>query len=125
MLRIHGYLYSYMVFINITLLCSAGLKSHISNAMVVDSEGFTEGADSVSATNGDAEAEMSSDEEEEEQEKRRRQDRRPLGRRALLLPGQSQHPFLAQNRPATFLFVIGHSLAALLFDALFVFPQSR
>ena len=33
--------------------------------MVVDSEGFTEGADSVSATSGDAEAEMSSDEEEE------------------------------------------------------------
>ena len=35
--------------------------------MVVDSEGFTEGADSVSATSGDAEAAMSSEEEEEEQ----------------------------------------------------------
>ena len=59
---------SCMVSINITLLCSVGLKSHISNAMVVDSEGFTEGADSVSATSGDAEAEMSSEEREEEQE---------------------------------------------------------
>ena len=57
-----------MVFINITLLCSVGLKSHISNAMVVDSEGFTEGADSVSATSGDADAAMSSEEEEEDEQ---------------------------------------------------------
>ena len=45
--------------------CTVGLKSHISNAMVVDSGGFTEGAD---ATSGDAEAAMSSEEEEDEQE---------------------------------------------------------
>ena len=35
--------------------------------MVVDSGGFTEGADAVSATSGDAEAAMSSEEEEEEE----------------------------------------------------------
>ena len=35
--------------------------------MVVDSGGFTEGADAVSATSGDADAAMTSEEEEEEE----------------------------------------------------------
>jgi len=66
-----------------------GLKSHIGNAMMVDSEGFTDGADlgdhSESATSGDAEGAMSSDGESEEEEMMEEDTPKPKGKKKVVL----------------------------------------